>query len=1128
MKQILLWLIVFCMSMGLAFGVAGQATLEVELLSNIAVSKQQVEESLSRVEENTALTPEETERLRSQYQVILKNIEEQTSFDKKADYFRGLYQDADTKAQEIQKKLEQRKNYSPTHAEEALDEALSPEELQNQLAQQKTTHETVRDKLQGINKELNDPLNSITAIRQRLSNISEEQQKLSEESIARVADSSPEHQQAREWLLQSKEALLNAEAQMLELKLSSSPMRARWLTADKAYQLEIEREVEARVEHLQNLLNEKRTTKAQDSMAATEALSKSGHTLSQKISEYVEKNKSLSLELSRLAESLSQATQRSQIAKDQLDFINNRYRSVKQRLEIAGLSEALGHVLSERRDDMPKVASYRKEHEALVDEVSSVALRRLELQSELNYQYQQGQDKTLLLESLQAESRPEQEPFIDKVVENRYQLLRSLDTDNATYMRVLSDLDYDLVELIKVTGEFDEFILRKLMWVRTSSPIYGFTLDDIRYELDAFWTYYREMNVEEALIGALPPLWGWLLFLIALVILVSKRWMLQQQQLAMNQMLRSFHASTKWALKYLGLVALQSAPVAIAAFMLSRMVDVAIIPKAHESLVNYLWLYLFCADYICKLLKPNGFVYRYLGWPKEVVVDLSNGFNRMRRLVVIPLIIITVIPWHIFASKGNGFLGAVFICLIMCGLAYSFCFFLSGRYALFASIKKRRLVRPAAKSQVFIKFLMVAGPVFWAISLLVGYRYASIVLSSRVFETILITPFIYVAYLLAERGLREFQSRVEYNRKYMEAQAQSNEAADGAAGEEGGGGVEDDRARSLDELAVETQKLLRSVFLIVFVVVFGLIWSAVFPALAIFDEVVLWNIKTVADGIDTLQPFTLSSLLFLIVGGFAAFVAVRRLPAFVEMVLLSRMNISNGSRYAITTLMTYALLAVAVTYIGHSIGFGWSKIQWAVAALSVGIGFGLQEIVANFISGLIILFERPIRVGDLVTINGQTGVVHRIQIRATTLRDFDNKELLVPNKEFITSSLLNWTLSDKEVRILLPVGITYGSDVDLALNLLEEAAVEHPEVLENPAPVVTFESFGDNALSLYLRCRIASVDDRLRILTELHKSINEKYLKAGISIAFPQRDLHVDFAAPLEVVLKKPMPKASA
>jgi potassium efflux system protein len=271
------------------------------------------------------------------------------------------------------------------------------------------------------------------------------------------------------------------------------------------------------------------------------------------------------------------------------------------------------------------------------------------------------------------------------------------------------------------------------------------------------------------------------------------------------------------------------------------------------------------------------------------------------------------------------------------------------------------------------------------------------------------------------------------------------------------------------------------------------------------------------EGKEQLVPVTLSDLILGLLAVLMVVIAARRLPALLEIVLLVRLKISAGSRYAITSLTQYGIVTIGVVMVFNLLGGNWSEIQWLIAALGVGIGFGLQEIVANFICGLILLFERPIRIGDVVTVGETDGEVTRINIRSTTIRGWDQKELLVPNKEFITGRLLNWTLSDPITRIVIPVGIAYGSDVALAIRLVQQVADEHERVLEEPAFRVTFDSFDDDALRIVLRCFIGSMDYWRQTTSDLHLEINRKFEEAGIVIAFPQRDVHLNTSTPLEV-----------
>jgi potassium efflux system protein len=271
------------------------------------------------------------------------------------------------------------------------------------------------------------------------------------------------------------------------------------------------------------------------------------------------------------------------------------------------------------------------------------------------------------------------------------------------------------------------------------------------------------------------------------------------------------------------------------------------------------------------------------------------------------------------------------------------------------------------------------------------------------------------------------------------------------------------------------------------------------------------------DGVTRLMPITLVNVMMAIVAIVITFVAARNLPGVLEISLLKYLPLDAGARYAFSTICRYAVSTVGIIIAFNYIGVSWSSLKWLVAALSVGLGFGLQEIVANFVSGLIILFERPIRVGDIVTVDNVDGVVSRIRIRATTITNWDRKEYIVPNKDFVTGRLLNWTLTNPISRIVLKVGVAYGSDTQLARELLLKVARGTPGVLDDPAPVAIFDEFGDNALNFTLRCYLPNLDNRLATTNELHMAIDREFRKAGITIAFPQRDVHFDTESPLQL-----------
>ncbi|MCB0189329.1 MAG: mechanosensitive ion channel [Caldilineaceae bacterium] len=321
-----------------------------------------------------------------------------------------------------------------------------------------------------------------------------------------------------------------------------------------------------------------------------------------------------------------------------------------------------------------------------------------------------------------------------------------------------------------------------------------------------------------------------------------------------------------------------------------------------------------------------------------------------------------------------------------------------------------------------------------------------------------------------------------------------------------------------------------------------LVWYDIAPAFRILDEAVLWSRtvdvkQAVVDGSGatkiltsqkevptTLKHLALAGLLFC--GGT---ILAKHLPTLVEVLILEHIHIDRGHRYATSLIVRYLITLVTLILVCWTVGLRWSSIQWLLAAMTVGLGFGLQEIFANLVSGLIILFERPVRVGDLVTVGGVSGKVSRMQIRATTITDFDRRELIVPNKKFITEDVMNWTLSDEVNRIVIEVGIAYDSDIQKARHLMLQVARRHHRIMRDPEPVVTFDKFADSALNFTLRCFLPNMDDRLAVIHDLHSEIYTAFRQAGIEIAFPQQDLHLrSIDAPLTALLGRGSQKQDA
>jgi len=230
--------------------------------------------------------------------------------------------------------------------------------------------------------------------------------------------------------------------------------------------------------------------------------------------------------------------------------------------------------------------------------------------------------------------------------------------------------------------------------------------------------------------------------------------------------------------------------------------------------------------------------------------------------------------------------------------------------------------------------------------------------------------------------------------------------------------------------------------------------------------------------------------------------------------VFSRMHLPRGVPGAISMLANYMIIGLGFLIAVTAAGFDLSRLVIILSALGVGIGFGLQNTVNNFFSGLILIFERPIQVGDVVELNSLLGTVKRIGIRSSTIRTYDGSEVIVPNANLISNEVINWTLSDKLRRIQINVGTTYSSDPAKVLEILRTTVEDHPDILQSPEPIFLFEEFGESSLNFNLRFWTASPDTWLQLRSEISVKIYHALKKNGIEIPFPQRDLHLRSADP--------------
>lgn len=280
--------------------------------------------------------------------------------------------------------------------------------------------------------------------------------------------------------------------------------------------------------------------------------------------------------------------------------------------------------------------------------------------------------------------------------------------------------------------------------------------------------------------------------------------------------------------------------------------------------------------------------------------------------------------------------------------------------------------------------------------------------------------------------------------------------------------------------------------------------------LSVYPEVLnrIWtDLKSYSD--ETASGVTFESLFQAVLFLLCASYIVRKGKRLLENYLLSKIHIDVGVKHTILTLTGYMAWILIALMTLSVMGISLKNLAIVFGALSVGIGFGLQNVVNNFVSGLIILFERPIKEGDWVVINGHEGIVKNIRIRATELETFTSASVLIPNAEILSGNVINWTHSDMTGRIDIPVRVAYNSDLNKVKDILLKIAKNNKRVLKNPAPYVWLLNFGDNAVELELRAMTADVMSKGGIRSELMFQIFEAFNREGIEIPFPRRVVHL-------------------
>ncbi len=806
-----------------------------------------------------------------------------------------------------------------------------------------------------------------------------------------------------------------------------------------------------------------------------------------------------------------------------LSALEKDFADVRQRIEKAGgITNVLGVVLLGKRTELPSTSESRRRMRNRPAEIAGAQLEWIKYDRQWSELSDVEEKADALLDEAQppvpADRRDALRNSLIEQLKAGRKTLRALSDLYLDYSTKLANLDTTQRSYVELVEEYANFIDANVLWVKSSHAV---RISDVGPMVSALRWFLSPANwgstVQAVWVDTKGnPLPYALTVLLAAGMAVFHSRVHKQigaisgklRQVTTDNFLLTVQATALTVL----LASTWPVLLLLVFWCLSTAAPDHDFTQAVSASLPRLAYLVFALSFVGHLAMPRGLAQDHFRMREEPLRFFRRHLRWLFAATVPATFILEVLRAQQFNEQWYGTVGRLVFMAMLLILAAFLLIMVRPAAPLMESFLKQRRGGWLDRLRYLWYPLCVLLPVAFAVLAGMGYLYAARRLHLQFRDTIvlilsaLLLQALFVRWLMvAQRRLAIWERQKRQGRGGQETEQKKDVAAPAKSGTGPESGLKPEK--TISELSQQTRRLIGVVTTVVIAVGLWYIWDEVLPAFAAFGSADLWK---AADG----EFVTLGALTAAVLTAVITVVFARNVPGLLEIVILRRLPLDRGARFAIITISRYILVVVGVVLAFGRIGIGWSNVQWLVAAMTVGLGFGLQEIFANFISGLIILFEQPIRIDDIVTVGDVTGKVTRIRTRATTIRKWDQREFIVPNKEFITGQLVNWTLSDNLLRRDFLVGIAYGSDVAKAERLLYEVAAANPMVLTDPPPVVLFKNFGDSSLEFELRVYTSGMDDYLRVWHSVNCAIDEAFRKGGIEIAFPQRDLHIRSVGP--------------
>ncbi|VAW78043.1 Mechanosensitive channel MscK [hydrothermal vent metagenome] len=1049
-----------------------------------------------------------------------------------ADDWLRKYQAASTKLVQLQDRITQapgriksirRDLATPPDKKPDIPASASQEQLQLWISQQQTAIDTNQEQSQQLLDSYSPLQSGAKAVSDQITELSKHLTQIRNELQTPVANEPPTLTQGRTLALQARQQLQQLKLRILNKELSSLDLLTSLYQAEQDLLTAQLASHQQQLAVLQQAAQKQQEAQARAGVQQAEVIQAEAAALPAPLQAIATTNAKLRKELETLVASENTLAGNLRQVQQQDKAIQTDFDRTRERVQVVGLTKALGRMLRHRCAELPALQSFQHASEQRAEQMDQATERQIEiedLQRSLVDTQKTVQDILKALPSDQGETdAPQLQQRAMVLAQAHKDTLSELQAEYSQYVGQLAQLKLAEGQLLDHARSYAAFIDKQLVWAPSTGlePLLHISTWSAIFSWTTHPENWRGLQQDLSTLTRRHP--GPLIVLLAIMafLLVSRR----NAQTQLNEIAvatrRISTDSFLLTLRALWISFAIVAPVPLLlialAWSVSKLAGVHTFTLAMADGTLGLGIMLAFLGLLRAICYSNGLGERHLHWPKPAIEALDREL-RWVLPAILPLGFAIGASYAANTPEVIQTLGQLAFVVLMLVVATSLVRLLRSDSQLTRYLTVHEPGGWLVQSHFFWYPLLVALPLALAATTLLDYYYTALQFGQRLrmtiwlfFALLLLRDLLLRWFYITERRLRLAAAIKRRDEQLAQRQAQQQEKTS----EDVPDPVTEDPELDYSQLSDQSRRLVQATFL--FGGLFGAwsIWIDLLPDLGFLNRITLpFIVERVVDGVTSEVPVTLGDFSYALLLLLVTTLLAKNLPGLLEMVLLRRLPLTTGSRYAITSLSQYVIVGIGLFAAFNSIGIQWSNIQWLVAALGVGVGFGMQEIVANFVSGIILLFEQPIRVGDVVTVNDITGKVSRLRIRATTITNWDRQELLVPNKAFITGPVLNWTLSNRINRTIIVVGVAYGSDVAHAMKLMIEAAREHPEVLEDPQPFASFEEFGNSALTLRLRAYIGSMENRLSVTSDLHQAINDKLNQSGIVIAFPQLDVHMD------------------